>query len=94
MYVRTWKICTCSVCNGLYVENIFQFDRPGIGSVLTYTAIEGLVLLFLVVTIEVHMYVHECGIYRICTQICVYIQSIVLLTKILVNVHVHMYIVY
>ena len=42
-----------SFCNGLYVEDLYQFERPGIGSILTYSAIEGVLLLLLVVTIEV-----------------------------------------
>ena len=35
------------------MENIFQFDRPGIGSTIMYTAIEGFLLIFLVIAIEV-----------------------------------------
>ena len=38
------------------MEDLFQFDRPGIGSILTYCAIEGVLLLLLVVTIEVRTY--------------------------------------
>ena len=45
-----------SICEGLYVEDLFQFDRPGIGSTLMYSAIEGVLLLFLVVAIEVCSY--------------------------------------
>ncbi|CAI8011243.1 Phospholipid-transporting ATPase ABCA1 [Geodia barretti] len=46
-----------SICEGLYVEDLFQFDRPGIGSTLMYSAIEGVLLLFLVVAIEYSFFV-------------------------------------
>ena len=53
-----------SDCKGVYVENLYQFDRPGIGATLTYTGIEGLLLIFLVVLVEVCTYV--------CTCMCTY----------------------
>ena len=53
-----------SICEGLYVEDLFQFDRPGIGSTLMYSAIEGVLLLFLVVAIEVRSYVVKKTLFR------------------------------
>ena len=46
-----------SDCGSFYAEDIFQFEVPGIVSILTYTAIEGLLLLLLVIIIEVRMYI-------------------------------------
>ena len=46
----------CSICDGLYVKDLFQFDRPGIGATLMYCTIEGILLLLLVIAIEVFAY--------------------------------------
>ena len=45
-------------CDGFYAENIFQFDRPGVGAILTYDFIEGLILVLLVVVIEVRVCIY------------------------------------
>lgn len=60
----------------MFAENIFQFDRPGIGSVLTYTAVEGVVLLLFVVLVEV-LHVHVCMYMYVSkyvyTYVCMYV---------------------
>ncbi len=54
---------TCSICANStelrYVENPFDFERPGIGIVLLYMAIEGFVLLWFTLLLEVRITVEN-----------------------------------
>ena len=52
LYIVLTVYCR-SICDEVYAENIFQFDRPGVGATLIYDFIEGLILVLLVVAIEV-----------------------------------------
>ena len=40
-------------CDG-YIDDIYQFLYPGIGANLMYMALEGIVLMFIIILIEVH----------------------------------------
>jgi len=44
-----------SNCENVYSRNIYQFERPGIGAFLTYSGIEGLLLILILGLIEVYV---------------------------------------
>ena len=53
-----------------YVDNIFSLDRPGIGILLIYMSVEGLIFFILTLIIEVnitdlHFIVDDCYMYFI-----------------------------
>ena len=51
------------------MEDQFQFDRPGIGATLTYCAIEGLLLLLLVIAIEVCHHITCVALFTVCVYV-------------------------
>ena len=57
-----------------YVDNIFSLDRPGIGFLLIYMSVEGLIFFILTLIIEVnitdlHFIIDDCVMYFILCNI-------------------------